>query len=264
MLNDPYSLEGKVALVTGAARGIGRAIGDAFINAGATHVQYADILEGELSEIEVSDRRSAALLDVTKEENWQSVISSFIETHGRLDILINNAGVLIFNLLVDTTEAEFSKMLDVNVKGVFLGLRTALPRMKEQRHGVVINTSSANGILPSNFVGAYSATKWAVRGLTRAAALEAGPDGIRVCSVHPGGVNTPMTNPTGASQDYVDKGYYFVASQRGCQPDEIAHGVTYLASDAAAYCNGTELQIDGGLTAGLYYPGLPGAPYSAS
>ena len=264
MSNNPYSLEGKVALVTGAARGIGRAVGDAFVKAGADHVQYADILEEQLEEIEISDRRSTARLDVTSEENWQSVILSFIKTYGRIDVLINNAGVLIFNLLVDTTEEEFSKMLDVNVKGVFLGLRTTLPKMKEQGNGVVINTSSSNGMLPSNFVGAYSATKWAVRGLTRAAALEAGPNGIRVCSVHPGGVNTPMTNPAGASQDDVDKGYYFVASQRGCQPDEIAHGVTYLASDAAAYCNGTELQIDGGLTAGLYYPGLPGAPFSAS
>jgi len=264
MANNPYSLDGKVALVTGAARGIGRAIGDAFISAGAAHVQYADILETELTEIETSAQRSTALLDVTQEANWQSVVSSFIDTHGRLDILVNNAGVLLFNLLVDTSEADFSKMLDVNVKGVFLGLRTALPIMKEQGHGVVINTSSSNGMLPSNFVGAYSATKWAVRGLTRAAALEAGPDGIRVCSVHPGGVNTPMTNPTGASQEDVDKSYYFVAAQRGCQPEEIAHGVTYLASDAGAYCNGTELQIDGGLTAGLYYPGLPGAPYSAS
>ena len=146
MANNPYSLDGKVALVTGAARGIGRAIGDAFINAGAAHVQYADILETELTEIETSAQRSTALLDVTQEANWQSVVSSFIDTHGRLDILVNNAGVLLFNLLVDTSEADFSKMLDVNVKGVFLGLRTALPIMKEQGHGVVINTSSSNGM----------------------------------------------------------------------------------------------------------------------
>ena len=120
MSNNPYSLEGKVALVTGAARGIGRAVGDAFVKAGADHVQYADILEEQLEEIEISDRRSTARLDVTSEENWQSVILSFIKTYGRIDVLINNAGVLIFNLLVDTTEEEFSKMLDVNVKGVFL------------------------------------------------------------------------------------------------------------------------------------------------
>ena len=214
--------------------------------------------------MEAGPRRSTALLDVTKEENWEIVVTEFIEIHGRLDILINNAGILIFNLLVETSEADFSRMLDVNVKGVFLGLKTALPRMKEQGQGVVITSSSANGMLPSNFVGAYSATKWAVRGLTMAAAQEAGPDGLTVCSVHPGGVNTPMTNPSGASQEDIDKSYYFVPAQRGCLPEEIAHGVTYLASDAGAYCNGTELQIDGGLTSGLYYPGLPGAPYSVS
>lgn len=263
-MENPYSLDGKVALVTGAARGIGKAIGDAFINAGAKHVLYADILAEQLEDIDTDDRHSTAVLDVTSEESWQSAVSGFVETHGRIDVLVNNAGILVFNLLTDTTADEFSKLLDVNVKGVFLGLRTVLPVMKEQGAGVVINTSSSNGMLPSNFVGAYSATKWAVRGLTRAAALEAGPDGTRVCSIHPGGVNTPMTNPGGASKEDLDAGHFFVPLQRSCHPEEIAHGATYLASDAAAYCNGTELQIDGGLTAGLYYPGLPGAPYSAT
>ena len=260
-MDNPYSLDGKVAMVTGAARGIGKAIGDAFINAGAQHVLYADILEDQLAEIETDDRHSTAVLDVTQEESWSAIVSGFVEQHGQLDILVNNAGILVFNLLVDTTPEEFRKLLDVNVHGVFLGLRTAVPIMTKQGSGVIINTSSSNGMLPSNFVGAYSASKWAVRGLTRAAALENGPNGIRVCSVHPGGVNTPMTNPGDASQEDLDKSFYFVAAQRGCKPEEIAHGVTYLASDAAAYCNGTELQIDGGLTAGLYYPGLPGAPY---
>lgn len=259
-MNNPYTLAGKVALVTGAARGIGRAIGDAFIEAGAEHVVHADILEHQLAEITPTDKRSTLTLDVTREDNWQEVMASIIRTQGRLDILCNNAGILIFNLLVDTTADDFRKMLDVNVTGVFLGLRTAMPVMKEQGQGVIINTSSSNGFLPANSVGAYSATKFAVRGLTRAAALEGGPDGIRVCSVHPGGVNTPMTNPTGANQEDIDRGYTFVPSQRGCQAQEIAHGVTYLASDAAAYCNGAELAIDGGLTAGIYYRGLPGSP----
>jgi len=259
-MTNPYTLEGKVALVTGAARGIGRAIGDAFVSAGADHVVHADILEDQLAEIEVSGRRSTALLNVTEEEGWLATVASIVDQRGKLDVLVNNAGILVFNLLADTTADEFRRLLDVNVTGVFLGMKTALPVMKQQGHGVIINTSSASGLLPSNFVGAYSASKWAVRGLTRAAALEAGPDGTRVCSVHPGGVNTPMTNPGEASQEDVDQGYKFVPSQRGCSPEEIANGVTYLASDAAAYCNGTELAIDGGMTAGLYFRGLPGSP----
>jgi 3alpha(or 20beta)-hydroxysteroid dehydrogenase len=150
--------------------------------------------------------------------------------------------------------------MDVNVTGTFLGMQAVIPHMKAAGKGVIINTSSASGMMPSNFVSAYAASKFAVRGLSRAAALELGPHGVRVNTVHPGGVNTPMTNPGNAPQKEVDKGFGFVPMQRGCQPEEIARGVTYLASDAASYCNGTELVIDGGMTTGVYFPGLPGSP----
>ena len=224
-MKHPHSLNGKVALVTGGARGIGRAVGDAFIEAGALHVVYADILADRLAEMETSAERSTAVLDVTSEDDWQRTVAAVQETHGRLDVLVNNAGILVFNLLADTTADEFRRMMEINVTGVFLGIRTALPVMKGQGSGVIVNTSSSSGLLPNNFVGAYSASKWAVRGLTRAAALEAGPDGIRVCSIHPGGVNTPMTNPGEASQEDIDQSYQFVPLQRGCRPDEIANGV---------------------------------------
>ena len=259
-MDNPYTLEGRTALVTGAARGIGRAIAERFVAAGAKHVVCADVLEDVLSEIATGANLSTRVMDVTDEGAWRQTVDAMVEAHGSLDILVNNAGVLVFGTLDETAPADFRRMLDINVTGTFLGIREGLRVMKPQRRGVIINTSSSSGMLPSNFVGAYAASKYAVRGLTRSAALEAGPHGIRVNSIHPGGVNTPMTNPFGQPQEEVDTGYRFVAAQRGCQPEEIAHGVTYLASDAAAYCNGTELVIDGGLTAGIYFPGLPGSP----
>ncbi len=259
-MDNPYSLEGKTALVTGAARGIGRAIAERFVAAGARHVVCADVLDNLLAEIPTNASLSTRVMDVTDEGAWQQAVDAVVQAHGRLDILVNNAGVLVFGTLDETSPADFRRMLEINVTGTFLGIREGLRVMKTQRRGVIINTSSSSGMLPSNFVGAYAASKYAVRGLTRSAALEAGPHGIRVNSIHPGGVNTPMTNPFGQPQEEVDTGYKFVAAQRGCQPEEIAHGVTYLASDAAAYCNGTELVIDGGLTAGIYFPGLPGSP----
>ena len=256
----PFALTGKVAIVTGAARGIGRAIAEAFITADAQHVVCADILEDALAEIEHTNRLSTAVLDVADEAAWQSLVEATLEAHGRIDILVNNAGVLAYGTIADTEPADFRRVLEVNVIGVFLGMRAVIPHMKANRRGAIINTSSASGLLPSNFVGAYCASKFAVRGLTRTAALELGLHGVRVNSIHPGGVNTNMTNPLGESQEDMDKRLKFVPLQRYARPDEIAQGVVFLASDAASYCTGTELQIDAGMSAGLYFPGMPGSP----
>ncbi len=259
-MSNLYGLEDKVALVTGGARGIGRAIAEAFLNSGARRVVCADILDEALAELPQDERLIPVHMDVTDERAWADTLNDVVEQHGSLDILANNAGILTFGTLEDTPVADFRKLMEVNVTGTFLGMQAALRAMKPQGSGAIINTSSASGMLPSNFVSAYAASKYAVRGLTRAAALEAGPFGVRVNSIHPGGVNTPMTNPAGQPQDAVDQGYGFVPARRGCRAEEIALAVNYLASDAAAYCNGTELVIDGGMTAGVYFPGLPGAP----
>jgi 3alpha(or 20beta)-hydroxysteroid dehydrogenase len=259
IMNHPHSLEGRIAIVTGAARGIGLAIANDFIKAGAKHVICADILKEELASIS-EPGLSTVELNVCEENAWQVLMEKALSEHGGIDILVNNAGILSFGLIEDIKPNDFRRLMDVNVTGTFLGMQAVIPHMKAAGKGVIINTSSASGMMPSNFVSAYAASKFAVRGLSRAAALELGPHGVRVNTVHPGGVNTPMTNPGKAPQKDVDKGFGFVPMQRGCQPEEIARGVTYLASDAASYCNGTELVIDGGMTSGVYFPGLPGSP----
>jgi 3alpha(or 20beta)-hydroxysteroid dehydrogenase len=259
IMNHPHSLEGRIAIVTGAARGIGLAIANDFIKAGAKHVICADILKEELASIS-GPGLSTVELNVCEENAWQVLMEKALSEHGGIDILVNNAGILSFGLIEDIKPNDFRRLMDVNVTGTFLGMQAVIPHMKAAGKGVIINTSSASGMMPSNFVSAYAASKFAVRGLSRAAALELGPHGVRVNTVHPGGVNTPMTNPGKAPQKDVDKGFGFVPMQRGCQPEEIARGVTYLASDAASYCNGTELVIDGGMTSGVYFPGLPGSP----
>lgn len=260
-MSNPFLLTDRVAIVTGAARGIGKAIVETFIDADVRHVAAADVLEEELDALAAAhDRVTGNTLDITDEAGWRTLVAQTIDTHGSVDILVNNAGVLVFGLLEETSPEDFRRLLEVNVFGTFLGMQAVTPHMKSQGRGVIINTSSVSGIAPNNATGAYGASKFAVRGLTRSAALELGPHGIRVNSVHPGGVNTPMTNPLGQPKDEVDARYTFVPMQRGSEPDEIANGVLYLASDAASYCNGTELVIDGGMIAGQYLPGMPGSP----
>ena len=259
-MSNPYLLTDRVAVVTGAARGIGKAVVEAFVEADASHVVAADVLRDELNELaEAHERVSAAVLDVTDQDAWRKLAADTVAAQGGLDILINNAGILVFNLLEDTPFDDFKRLMDVNVNGVFLGIQTVTPHMKERGGGAIVNLSSVSGVVPNNATGAYGASKFAVRGLTRSAALELGPHGIRVNSIHPGGVNTPMTNPFGQPQEVIDKNYGFVPLQRGCRPEEIARGVLFLASEAGGYCNGAELVIDGGMIAGQYLPGMPGS-----
>lgn len=255
------SLDGQTAIVTGAARGIGAAVAGTLAGAGAT-VIATDVLTEELDKTvaAIGDAASASELDVTDESGWQRLVDKALADTGRIDILVNNAGILAFSTIEDTDPALFRRMLEINVTGSFLGMHAVVPAMKKAKSGAIVNLSSSAGILPHNATGAYAASKFAVRGLTRAAALELGPHGIRVNSIHPGGVNTPMTNPQGLSSEELAARFRFVPQQRGCEPEEIAAAVLFLASEQSSYCNGTELVVDGGMTAGLYVPGIPGAP----
>jgi len=261
-MTDGFGFDGKVVLVTGAARGIGAAIARAFAAAGAT-VVATDVLDAELAGTVtgIGARAQARRLDVTDEVAWESTVRDVVAKHGRLDALVNNAGILAFGELQATTAAELRRLLEVNDVGVFLGMKAVFPGMKAARRGAIVNMSSSSGLMGNNAVGAYGATKWAVRGLTRSAALEYGPHGVRVNSVHPYGIDTQMSNPQGLPREQLNPGYRNVPLQRMGDPSEVANAVLYLASDAASFTSGAELPIDGATCAGQYFYGLPGAPY---
>ena len=260
-MKEMLNLENKVIIVTGAARGIGRAVCEALVEAGC-FVIATDVLEAELMSTanELGEQVTAHVHDVSSESQWQSVVSDTLAKHGPIDGLVNNAGILLFSTLENTDADKFRQLLEVNIMGTFLGLQTVIPAMKTAGSGAIVNLSSSSALLPNNATGAYAASKFAVRGLTRTAALELGPLGIRVNSVHPGGVNTPMTNPQGLTGEALNGRFKFVPQQRGCEPSEIANMVRFLLSGQASYCNGAEMVVDGGLTAGQYFYGIPGAP----
>ena len=254
-------LQGKVALVTGGARGIGEGIVRRFIAEGA-RVVIADVLEAEGAALaaELGDAATFVHLDVTRRADWDAALAETEQRFGRLDCLVNNAGVIVFKTLDDLTEVEMRKVLDVNVIGLMIGSQAAIPLLERDGGGSIVNMSSADGISGANALTAYCASKFAVRGFTKACALELGPRGIRVNSIHPGGIVSAMTNPGNAPREQVDRGFRIYPAQRAGDPADIAAAAAYLASDDAAYCYGTELSVDGGLNAGHYYMGLPGSP----
>ncbi|QEY61593.1 glucose 1-dehydrogenase [Metapseudomonas lalkuanensis] len=254
-------LANKVAIITGGARGMGAQTSRLFVKEGAT-VVIADLLEdeGRALAAELGEAASFRRLDVSKEECWQQLVRETVERHGRIDVLVNNAAVLVFGAIEELTQTQFERALSINLTGTFLGIRSVAPIMREQRTGSIVNISSVDGLRGVNALAAYVSSKWGVRGLTKVAALELGPHGVRVNSVHPGGVDTVMSNPTGASREELAPQYRTVPQQRIGAPEEIARATLFLASDEASYCNGSELSVDGGVAAGSYYPGLPGSP----
>jgi len=254
-------LNGKTAIVTGAARGIGRAIAEVFHREGANLV-LTDILADEVEAVTKGLGARARFLhqDISDEAGWQAVLTETQYAFSVPDILVNNAGILSFAALEDISVEQMRRVLDVNLLGAIIGTKTIGAAMKAEGRGSIINMSSADGLSGANALSAYVASKWGLRGFTKAAALEFGPHGVRVNSIHPGGVYTPMANAHNVTREQFDQAFKIYPAQRGCDPDEIAEGALYLASDESRYCMGTELAIDGGLSAGHYYFGLPGAP----
>jgi 3alpha(or 20beta)-hydroxysteroid dehydrogenase len=243
-------LDGKVVLVTGGSRGMGAAAARRLHEEGAS-VVAADVLdeEGKALADSLGERVRYVHLDVTSEDEWRGAVEQTVQELGRLDVLVNNAGILRFNAVTDIPVEEFRQVLDVNLLGVFLGMKTAIPVMKAAGGGSIVNISSTEGLGGTVFCGAYTASKFAVRGLTKVAALEHGADGIRVNSVHPGGIDTPMTRAVMG-----EDGRRYVASKvpmkRMGQAEDVANVVAFLASEDSAYCNGAEFVVDGGVTAG--------------
>jgi 3alpha(or 20beta)-hydroxysteroid dehydrogenase len=244
------SLDGKVAIVTGGARGMGAAEVRRLHGAGAT-VIAADILdeEGNALAAELGDRAHYLHLDVTSEDAWLEIVAQVERDFGHLDVLVNNAGILKFNALADTPLAEFREVLEVNLIGTFLGMKAAIPAMKRAGGGSIVNISSTEGLAGTVFCGAYTASKFGVRGITKVAAIEYGGDKIRVNSVHPGGIDTPMTRAVMDEDGRKYVGKRVAGLKRMGEADEVAGVVLFLAGDDSSYCTGAEFVVDGGVTA---------------
>lgn len=245
-------LTGKVALITGAARGQGATEARLFAQRGA-QVMLCDVLdaEGEAVAAEIGAGAAYTHLDVTSESDWQTAVTATVEKFGKLDVLINNAGIARITPLEECSLAEYEQVIRINQIGVFLGMRAVVEPMKKAGGGSMVNISSIDGLIGMTGGTAYCASKFAVRGMTKVAALELGRYGIRVNSIHPGGILTPMI--TGAGIDAETAGEIFgkVPLHRIGQPEEIATLAAYLASDDASYSTGSEFVADGGLTAGF-------------
>src|SRR5262245_38835481 len=252
-------LDGKVAIITGGARGQGAAEGRLFAAEGA-RVVLADILdeEGSKTAAEIGDAARYVHLDVTDEVGWDETVAFAEDAFGPVTTLVNNAGILLFQSIEKTSLEEFERIMAVNVTGVFLGMKAVTPSMERAGGGAIVNISSTAGLTGLPYLGAYVASKWAVRGLTKTAAIDLGRKKIRVNSVHPGGIDTPMVAgmtadapfykrlpvPRMGSADESARAVLFLVS------DEAARPVLCLGSDEAAYIAGAELAVDGGATCG--------------
>ncbi len=236
-------LKDKIALVTGAAGGIGFAIAKLFDREGAIVVA---------SDVKSPDQPYPATIeamthDVTSEEQWASVIAAIVKKHGRLDVLINNAGIIAYEPLDKLEMKDWLKMIAVDQTGVFLGMREAVRVMRKQQAGSIVNISSIWGSAAVAGAHSYHAAKGAVRNMSKNAAMTYVSDGIRVNSVHPGFIHTPLTDAQ--ASDLNDAVIAMTPMKRGGKPIEIAYGCLYLASEEASYVTGVELNIDGGYLA---------------
>ena len=218
-------------------------------------VVIGDVLdeEGSKMEAEINETGGEALflhLDVTSEAEWKQAISATVARFGKLDVLVNNAGITPYGTGDDTTEEIWDRVMAINSKGVFLGTKTAIPEMKKAGGGSIINISSIAGMVGSAFVQpVYHASKGAVRLLTKATAIQYANDGIRCNSIHPGPMMTPMTEFTRSDPERYQLNIARIPMGRFGEPEEVAYGALYLASDESSYVTGSELVIDGGVTA---------------
>jgi 3alpha(or 20beta)-hydroxysteroid dehydrogenase len=244
-------LHGKVALVTGAARGIGAAIAHRFAQEGADLlVTDADEAGARQVATDIGNEAGAHPHDVTSEAEWEAVAAWALESHGRIDVLVNNAGVFLAAKLEETTLDEFRHVQEVNQVGVFLGMRTIAPGMSERGSGSIINLSSVAGLMGSPYLVAYAASKWAVRGMTKVAAKELAAAGVRVNSLHPGQIDTDMhTRQRERTPELIDRLVAAIPARRIGDAKEIADAAVFLASDESRYVTGSELVVDGGVTA---------------
>ncbi|RJL26637.1 glucose 1-dehydrogenase [Bailinhaonella thermotolerans] len=246
-------LDGKVALITGGARGMGASHVRLFAEEGA-RVVFGDVLDEEGKELAAEVDATYVHHDVTSVEEWHRAVDTAVSAHGRLDVLVNNAGILIHRRILDMTPEQFQRVLDVNLKGTWLGVKSVVEPMRAAGRGSIVNISSIEGFIAASGMSAYAASKFGVRGVTKAAARELAEFKIRVNSIHPGAIATRMAlDPDIAKQVDAEAFVRSMVMKRFAKPVEVSHVAVFLASDRSSYCTGSEFVVDGGLLTGAGY-----------
>ncbi|MFF2951728.1 glucose 1-dehydrogenase [Kitasatospora sp. NPDC057965] len=242
-------LTGKTVIITGGARGLGAEAARLAVAAGG-NVVITDVLEddGKATAAELGERARFVRHDVTSEEEWQRVMDFAVAEFGAVHGLVNNAGISTGTLLADESVEHFRRVLDVNLTGVFIGMKTVVPALRAAGGGSIVNISSAAGLMGLALTAGYGASKWGVRGLSKIGAVELGTERIRVNSVHPGMTYTPMTASVGIQRG--EGNYPNTPMGRVGEAPEIATAVVFLLSDDSSYVTGAELAVDGGWTTG--------------
>jgi 3alpha(or 20beta)-hydroxysteroid dehydrogenase len=247
-------LDGKVALISGGARGQGETEARLFVREGAK-VVFGDLLDAEGQKVEAEIRAgggdaSYVHLDVTSERDWRAAVETAVRQYGKLNVLVNNAGIIIRKSIEETSVEEWDRTQAINVRGVFLGTKFAIPAMRQAGGGSIVNISSIAGLVGSTYGAAsYIASKGAVRLFTKATAIQHAKDNIRCNSIHPGPIETLMIQETLEDHAFLQERLRRIPLGRIGRPEDVAYGVLYLASDESSYVTGSELVIDGGATA---------------
>ncbi|AQW20619.1 3-alpha-hydroxysteroid dehydrogenase [Lentilactobacillus curieae] len=239
-------LDGKVAIITGASQGMGASHAKLFVDEGAK-VVITDINEEKGNQVasELGDNVIFVKQDVSNEDDWRNVVNEAVDKFGQLDILVNNAGITFSKSIFDLTTDDYMKIFKINQLSVFYGMKYAAEKMKDHG-GSIVNISSMNGLVAGAL--GYTDTKFAVRGMTKAAAIELANYGIRVNSVHPGVISTPMIHQSD-NEDLIKEFAKAIPLKRVAEPEEVSKMVLFLASDDSSYSTGSEFVIDGGMTA---------------
>ncbi|GAC69631.1 putative 3-alpha-(or 20-beta)-hydroxysteroid dehydrogenase [Gordonia soli NBRC 108243] len=238
-------MDGKVAVISGGARGMGEAHARLLVAEGAK-VVIGDILDAEGAALaeEIGDAARFVHLDVTSPEEWRTAVSTAVDQFGHVDVLVNNAGIVNGSTIQDFRLDKWQQIIDVNLTGTFLGIQAVADAMIAAGGGSIINVSSIEGIRGTPWAHGYVASKWAVRGLSKSVAVELAPHNVRVNSIHPGLIRTPMTE--GIPEDMIT-----IPLGRAAESSEVANFVLFLASDESSYATGSEFVMDGGTTAGV-------------